>query len=374
MTFLWRRARGRDYSLVGPEAELAVQKGLAGAEWYSSEVPRARMKELTRRADGPAIRDTAIWLGGLAVFGSLGAILWGGWLAVPFFFAYGVLYGSAADSRWHECGHGTAFKTRWMNDVVYQIASFMMMRDPTIWRWSHFRHHTDTIIVGMDPEIQAMRPPRLAKILLNLVGIVDVPIAFWHMALHASGRLLAEERTYLPETEQDKVARTARVWLAIYGGTLAACVGTGSILPVLFIGLPRMYGCWLGIVFALTQHAGLGEDVLDHRLNSRTVHFNPVLRFIYSNMNYHVEHHMFPMVPYHKLLELHEEIKGDVPVPFNGLWDAYKQIIPTIVRQLVDPTYFVWRELPAGARPHPQRAALEGSAPRSVQGIAETTE
>src|SRR6185503_9133332 len=69
----------------------------------------------------------------------------GSWWCVPFFFAYGVLYGSSSDSRWHESGHGTAFKSRWLNDVIYQIASFMIMREPTIWRWSHARHHTDTI-------------------------------------------------------------------------------------------------------------------------------------------------------------------------------------------------------------------------------------
>ena len=39
--------------------------------------------------------------------------------------------------------------------------------------------------------------------------------------------------------------------------------------------------------------------MLDHRLNSRTVYMNPISRFIYWNMNYHIEHHMFPMVPYH---------------------------------------------------------------------------
>ncbi len=33
-----------------------------------------------------------------------------------------------------------------------QIASFMIMRDPTTWRWSHTRHHTDTLVVGRDPE------------------------------------------------------------------------------------------------------------------------------------------------------------------------------------------------------------------------------
>ena len=36
---------------------------------------------------------------------------------------------------------------------------------------------------------------------------------------------------------------------------------------------------------------------------------NPISRFVYWNMNYHVEHHMFPMVPYHALPALHAEIK-----------------------------------------------------------------
>ena len=78
----------------------------------------------------------------------------------------------------------------------------------------------------------------------------------------------------------------------------------------MYVGiLPSIYGGWLYLVFGLTQHAGLAEDVLDHRLNSRTVYMNPVLRFLYWNMNYHVEHHMFPMVPYHALPKLHEEMK-----------------------------------------------------------------
>ena len=43
-----------------------------------------------------------------------------------------------------------------MNDIVYEIASFMVMRNPVNWRWSHARHHTDTIIVGRDAEIGFM--------------------------------------------------------------------------------------------------------------------------------------------------------------------------------------------------------------------------
>ena len=83
-----------------------------------------------KRSDGPAIRDTVIWLGLMVVFAGIGAWLWPPGGRCPFFLAYGVLYGSATDSRWHECGHGTAFRTPWMNDAVYQIACFMIMREP----------------------------------------------------------------------------------------------------------------------------------------------------------------------------------------------------------------------------------------------------
>ena len=43
------------YSLAGPENQAAVDAGLAGADWFRSEVPRKRMKELMRRSDYPAI-------------------------------------------------------------------------------------------------------------------------------------------------------------------------------------------------------------------------------------------------------------------------------------------------------------------------------
>ena len=167
-----------------------MNAGLAGGAWFRSAVPRKRMKELMRRSDYPAVRDTVIWLGLILLFGGLGTtfwLVWHSWWAVPFFLAYGVLYGSTSDSRWHESGHGTAFKTRWIDEGLYQLASFMIMRDPTTWRWSHTRHHTDTLVVGRDPEIAVMRPARLAKLLVNYFGLVDVPTAFWLMFRHAAG-------------------------------------------------------------------------------------------------------------------------------------------------------------------------------------------
>jgi fatty acid desaturase len=365
----------RDYSLTGPESRRAVEIGLASAEWYHSEVPRKVMKELMQRRDGPAIRDTLLWLGLLVVSAAAGVALWGMWWCVPFWIVYGVLYGSACDSRWHECGHGTAFRTQWMNDVVYQIASFMVMRNPVSWRWSHARHHTDTIIVGRDPEIGFMHPAGILPNVLHFVGVLDI----WHwmkiLLRNAAGNLGPDERNYIPESEVPKAIFAARIHIAIYAATLAVTLwmlasgaGWSALIPFMLIGGPRIYGTWHMFLTGMIQHGGLAEDVVDHRLNSRTVYMNPVSRWIYWNMNYHVEHHMFPMVPYHALPRLHELIKHDLPAPNPSIPHAFAEMVPAILRQRHEPGYYIRRELPPTARPYreefhqivPERASMRG--------------
>ena len=129
------------------------------------------MRELLERRDGPAIRDTLLWFALILGSGIGGFMLWGTWWAVFPFAVYSILYASTSGSRWHESGHGTAFKTDWMNNVLYEIASFMGVKNATHWRWSHARHHSDTIIVGRDPEIAVTRPPKLFSLFLTFVGI-----------------------------------------------------------------------------------------------------------------------------------------------------------------------------------------------------------
>jgi fatty acid desaturase len=352
----------RDYSLIGPSSAEAEAMGLVAAEWYHAEIPRKRMKQLMRRSNGPALRDTALWFVLLAGFAVAAGLAWPSPWSIPLFLVYGVLYGSASDSRWHEAGHGTAFRTSWLNDALYQLASFMNMKEPTFWRWSHARHHTDTIIVGRDREIAAMRPPDVARLVVNLVGLSDAWATGVSVLRHARGRVTAEEATFIPESERPKVYREARAWLAVYALVVALAIVLESPLPLLYVGLPSLYGRWLSVLFGVSQHAGLAENVLDHRLNARTIQMNPVSRFLYWNMNFHVEHHMFPMVPYHALPALHAEVRDQLPVPYPSLFAAYREILPTLLRQMRDPTYFVRRELPPSAasfRPEMHEAVFE---------------
>jgi fatty acid desaturase len=352
-TWNWEDSMGkRDYCLFGADAKRAVESGLTAAHWYHTEVPRKVMKDLMARSDSPAIRDTIVLYGAMLVLATIGIVLWPSLWSAPFWLAYGVLYGSASDSRWHECGHGTAFRTPWMNKAVYEIASFMIMRNSATWRWSHARHHSETYIVGRDPEIAIMRPTEMAKLVLNFFGILDVLKFFPNLVHNALLGATAEEKTFVPQSEWGKLRRVAVIHLSIYLATLALALWMRSILPLMVIGLPRLYGAWHHVMTGLLQHGGLADNVTDHRLNSRTVYMNPISRFIYWNMNYHVEHHMFPMVPYHALPRLHALIKEDLPTPNSSITEAFREMWPALKRQLADEDYFLKRELPPSAKPY----------------------
>ena len=113
----------------------------------------------------------------------------------------------------------------------------------------------------------------------------------------------------MPESEHHKLVSGARVYVAVYLAIFAWAVAIGSWLPILFFFVARIYGAWLHTLLTFTQHAGLAENVRDHRRNSRDVYMNPLFAFLYWNMNYHIEHHIYPLVPFHALPALHEEIK-----------------------------------------------------------------
>jgi fatty acid desaturase len=339
----------RDYRLQ-EASDINGPRPVPAVDWYTTPLPRQTLKALVARSDRLAGAHFALWLALLAGSGTVAYLAWGTWWAVPAFLVYGVIY-SSSDSRWHELSHGTPFRTRWLNEAFYHFCSFLTLREGVRWRWSHARHHTHTIIVGRDPEIHATRPPAIAALVSGLLNLKGGPAEVRKLFAIAAGRIPRDVRLYVPRSEWGTMVLSSRIYVLLLGTTAAACVAMGSVLPALFVVLPRWYGGFLHFTQAITQHVGLAEDVPDHRLNARTVLMNPAFRFLYSNMNYHVEHHMFPMVLFYRLPELHALIRHDLPEPYDGLLAAYREIVPTLLRQTKDPTHFVRRVLPPGAGP-----------------------
>jgi len=315
------------------------------AAWHACKVDRKLLKQLMQRSDAKGLRHFGLWLALLLASGGAAAWAWGTWWCVPAFAVYGLLYASS-DHYAHELSHGTPFKTRWLNEIFLYLCGFMTLHEVHYWRWSHTRHHTHTLIVGRDPEIGVPRPPNLVAIVSDLFFLQSGFKQMRNILSHAAGRITPDGQHFIPLGERAKVIRASRVFVAIWLLVILACVATHSWLPALLVGLPRFYGGALALLLNLTQHAGMPEGVHDHRLNCRSFRAGPVISFLYANMNYHVEHHMFPMVPFHALPQLHEAIRTQCLPAYASLWACWREILPALLRQRRDAQFAVERPLP----------------------------
>ena len=364
----------RDYGLSGGNQDAVKLDGLriesrVEEQWWKPKLTRQQMREIMQRRDRPALWHFGLWFVLIGVSAYLAAISWGTWWAFPAFLIYGTIY-TSSDSRWHETGHGTPFRTHWLNEAVYYIASFMAIREAYMWRWSHSRHHTHTYFVGRDPEIQVQRPADLLKILLDFFYLRSGPPEVWRLVRNAFGRPNADVLDFVPERELPKMYWSSRIHLAIIAAFAVWSLAIGSFLPMMFVLLPRFYGGWLQQLLSLPQHAGLGEDTYDHRENTRTVYVNPVFAFLYVNMQYHTEHHLMPMTPFHALPKLHEAVKDQMPPVYKSLWEAYKELIPALIKQATgDPGYRVMRPIPQDLETETETGTAEAPAAAPAEWV-----
>jgi fatty acid desaturase len=79
---------------------------------------------------------------------------------------------------------------------------------------------------------------------------------------------------------------------------------SGWLIPMIFINT-------MVNIRGMSQHTGL-EHEFDIVLGTRTILTNPVTRFFMCNENYHLEHHLYPGVPWYNLPALHDELKEDL--------------------------------------------------------------
>ena len=317
----------------------------AEGEWYQCEIDREELKALMRRSDAAGLLHVGAFAALLIAAGLLAYAAVGTAWVIPAFFLYASIY-CFAEVIVHECSHGTPFKSRWINETVYAIACVMMFRETVVYRWSHVRHHTQTFHLAVDPEVQLPRPLNVFRFLGEFVGgWVRAYFSLGSIVQHAFGVVSKGARDFVPESEHKKMIRNARITLAFYVAIAVWAIAVESWLPLLFFFLPRLFGDPVFEVCAMTQHAGLGNDVKDHRLTTRTVYLRPILRFLYWNMNYHIEHHIFPMVPAQSLSRLHHAVAKELP-PTQRVWGAWKEMLRTFWRQQRDPSYFATPEIP----------------------------
>ena len=309
-------------------------QGLAPTNAASSGVAleRATVKALARRSDRPGLVHLARWLAGLALTGTaVWAALGTAWVW-PAMFVHGVLLTVPAYSFSHETAHGTAFRTRPLNEAVLWFTSLIYLEEPLHRRYAHTNHHTCTWHAGRDSQMPFDTPMTFGGWLAEVSGFSLLRFHLDAMGRLALGCYTEAMRSFAPPGELARMTRNARAFLAVYaaGGALLLA---GVTWPLWFLLLPRLLGAPVMLLFTLLQHVEMAENAPSILDSTRSFRTNRLGRFLYLNMNHHVEHHLYPQVPFYALPKLRDAVAGQVPAPDPGFFRTNLEVLSVVVRR-----------------------------------------
>jgi fatty acid desaturase len=324
-------------------------------DWYRSPIDRDTLRQLTERSDWKGFRQVGLNILLLLATGTFTFVCWrmrwwipmaiGLYVHCAFFAFFGM--GVAG----HELQHRTVFKTRIWNEVFCWLVSVTGWSNFIHYRNSHTRHHQFTVYSVLD--LEEVLPKRLPPIewfwafTIHLPGIRNAILRCIRLS---TGRLSGEwELRIFPESDpalRRQLFRCSRIVLATH--VILAALFIHYRLWILFplFTFAPFIATALSLLCYFPQHAGLPSNVPDFRLCSRTMILHPFLSFLYWQMNYHVEHHMYAAVPLYNLPKLRRLIEADLPPAPRGLWQTWKELLPILRRQESDPTYVFVPPLP----------------------------
>jgi fatty acid desaturase len=267
-------------------------------------LPAPVLARLNERRDGPGLRQL---LGHLAVL-VVGGLLWGSGFPWPLRLAGLVLLGAGLAFSFcamHESGHRTAFASRRLNDTVAWWAGVLSFYNADFYRRYHQWHHRYTHQVGLDPELEDRPPHNLVSYLLELSAL-----PWWLGKLKGHWRGLRGDfgsSPYILAEAAPAVTRSIRRQAAVYGLLVLASLPWGNGLLLWFWLLPLAVGQPLLRFVLMAEHGGCPFSP-DGLRNTRTTITLAPLRFLMWNMPFHIEHHLFPSLPFHALAEAHSQL------------------------------------------------------------------
>ena len=334
--------------LVKPERETGT-----AIRWYRPKLSKEVLATLNQRSDFKGFLQTGGYLATISATGSF--FVWCCFhqplLAIPALFLHGGCCAFLING-FHELVHDSVFKTRKLNKFFLYIFSFLGWYNHIGFWASHSEHHRFTLHPPDDLEVVLPQQVTLKAILK--FGIIDFNGLRWVIPGSfrcAKGHLGGEWDTYLFTVKKPELRQSFHRWAGIVlagHATIAAVSIASGYWPVcVAVSFARFFGSGIQFLCNATQHIGLSDEYPDFRFCCRTFELNPVLRFLYWNMNYHTEHHIFAGVPCYNLRKLHNVIKSEMPECTNGLFETWKQISEILKKQKEDPSYQFVPKLPS---------------------------
>ena len=325
--------------------------------WYRTPIDRDLLRELSQRNNFRAWVQTLLHLGfffatailAYCVFLTISATNW--YWSIPLLlitlFVHGTIGPFMGLIAVHELQHRTVFKSKNLNVFFEVLYSFLSWSDHIWYRESHAIHHQATCQSSNDGEVRLPIKITFRRWRVWLGLLAWNPLTTWQRLVtvwrHANGEVRGDwYKHVLPESNR-KLRTKHRNWarILLLGHSLLAIlfIVSGHAFLIVTITFGTFYCGWLGFLCGVPQHYGLNSNEPDFRMNTRTFTCSWLPAFYYWNMQYHLEHHMYPAVPFYNLPKLRKAIEHDLPPATHGLYSTWKDLINLKRKFRTDPNY-----------------------------------
>lgn len=289
---------------------------------FLKSIPSDLRSDLTRKNNILALQHLALHWGLILLFGlyiGFQGPYWG-----LFIIPQGILI-SFSFCLLHETVHTTPFRSNWLNRFTGRVCSTVIFLPYTWFQYFHLAHHRFTNDPENDPELNTPKPKTLFEYIKYTSAI---PLWRGNIGKIFKNALRDNRDPYVPQKAKPKLRLEARLMLTVY----AICL--------LFISLGQtwLFWCWLLPLilgqpflrlYLLAEH-GDCPMVANMFINTRTTFTNRIVRFLAWNMSYHAEHHIYPMVPFHRLPDLHKLISENLQSTSDGYIEFHSEYLKDI--------------------------------------------
>ena len=309
--------------------------------WSASLTPekRAAIRDLHRLRPSwnlVAVLFAALWACTLWLMTAFP--VWG--VRIPGYVFIGMLIHAMAVLM-HEGIHGSLFRNRALDRGFGFVLGAPALFSATAYRVTHLNHHRHNR-TALDPDefTNVSKHRWIVVFLFYAWGLAGIIVYVFHVPIMALLRGTRRQRM--------AVLLEYALLAIIYAGVILGALHVGCfpvvlhgwIIPLFFANLFGNFRGWAEHMMTRAGHP---------LIQTRTVTSNSFVSFFMCNLNYHLEHHLFPAMPWYHLPRLHRLLQDDYRQAGSVVYRSYIRFIWDAVR--TGPFGLALRSLPKNAVP-----------------------
>lgn len=281
-------------------------------------LPAALVKELTRQDDRKAWAGVIELYGCIAVLIGLAVWAWHPLVIIPAM----ILIATRQQACFviaHDAAHYRLFRNRALNDIVGRVTGGIVGISMATYRVTHRLHHNH-LYEKQDPDIPLNagyprgRSYLLTKLFKDLFGRTAFMTYRYFFGAPAINEETGDVNRPLNDTSPRlrAAARADRWWVLGFHATMPLAALAGGflveylllwVLPLLTFLQPLLR------IRAICEHGAVSD--FSSPLTAARTNTGPawlLWLFFPHNVNFHIEHHMYPSIPFYNLPRAHREM------------------------------------------------------------------